>query len=193
MMKYHTFLAFSVLTSCLVASLIGWSIATGYVIIPVIAIPLGVIVILACRQHVDVILKDERVREIRSLAALRTLEIGIILGAIGAVILYSYVISYPLFPSINGRYLTYDDGTRSMEITMYKPGLPGNTDNIISSTKIPNIDAMNEVEAMEYSQFRRESFLDNERNGLVGMTLGFGVITLLILFGVFNLYYNRKY
>ena len=36
-------------------------------------------------------------------------------------------------------------------------------------------------------------FLDNERKGLIGMTLGFEVITLLALFGVFNLYYSRKY
>lgn len=192
-MKYLTFLLFSVLTACLVASLIGWSMATGYVIIPVFAIPLGVIVILACRQNVDLVLKDDRVREIHSLSALRTLEICIILGAIGAVILYSYVISDPLSPTINGRYLTNDDGTRSMEIMLYEPGFPGNPDHVIRSTTIHNVDAMDEFEAMEYCEFRRESFLDNERKGIVGMTLAFGTLSLLVLFGVFNLYYSRKF
>ncbi|NLV25576.1 MAG: hypothetical protein GXY48_00145 [Methanomicrobiales archaeon] len=52
---------------------------------------------------------------------------------------------------------------------------------------------MDEYEAMEYCQFRRESFQDNERKGTIGMTLGFSVVALLLLFGVFNLYYIRKY
>jgi|GEM_PF-558262 len=193
LMKYNTFLILSVLTSCLVASLIGWSIATGYLIIPVIAIPLGVMVILACRQNVDVVLRDDRIREIHSLAALRTLEIYVILGAICAVILYSYIISDPLFPTITGRSILNDNGTRSMEITMYEPGFPGNPEHIIRSTNIHNVDAMNEFEAMEYSEFRRESFLDNERKGLVGITLACGIISQLVLFGGFILYYSRKY
>lgn len=192
-MKYLTYLFLSVVTACLVASLIGWSIATGYLIVPVIVIPLGVIVILACRQHVDVILKDDRVREIHSLAALRTLEIWVILGVIGAVILYAYVISDPLAPTVTGKYNTNEDGTRSMEITMYQPEFPGSPSNLIRTTTIPNIDAMNEFEAMEYCQFRRESFQDNERKGIAGITLAGGIISLLILFGVFNLYYSRKY
>ncbi|PWR71686.1 DUF2178 domain-containing protein [Methanospirillum lacunae] len=192
-MKYQVFLIISAAVACLVASLIGWSMATGYLIIPVIAIPLGVIIVFACRQHVDIVLGDDRVREIRSLAALRTLEIFVILGAIGAVILYSFLISDPLSPTINGRYHPNGDGTRSMEITMYEPGFPGNHEHVIRSTTIPNIDAMNETEAIQYCGFRRESFLDNERKGLVGITLACGIISLLALFGVFNLYYSRKF
>lgn len=192
-MKYHIFLILWAVTACLVASLVGWAIATGNILIPVIAIPLGVIVVLALRQHVDVILQDDRTREIRSLAALRTLEVWIILGAIGAVILYSYVISDPLSPTITGRYIANDDGTRSMEITMYQPGFPGNPDPVVRSTVIPNVDAMDEFEAMKYCEFRRESFQDNERRGLAGITLALGVFSLLVLFGVFNLYYSRKY
>ncbi len=193
MMRYHTFLTLCVMTSCLVASLVGWSIATGTLLIPVIVIPLGVIVVLALRQHVDVILQDDRTREIRSIAALRTLEVWIILGAIGAVILCSYVISDPLSPTISGRYIANDDGTRSMEISVYTPGFPGNPEPVIRSTIIPDVDAMNEFEAMTYSEFRRESYQDNERRGLVGLTLAYGVLSLLVIFGVFNLYYRRKY
>lgn len=192
-MKYLTFLLLSVVTACLVASLIGWAMATGFLLIPVIAIPLGIIVILACRQHVDEVLRDDRTQEIRSLAALRTLELWIILGAIAAVVLYSYVISDPLSPVITGKYQTNENGTRSMEITVYQPGFPGSPEPVISSTTIRNVDAMNEYEAMEYCRFRRESFQDNERKGLVGMTLASEVVSLLVLFGVFNLYYSRKY
>lgn len=192
-MKYLVFLILSILTGCLVASLIGWAVAVGSLLIPIFAIPLGIIVILASRQHVDEILIDDRTQEIHSRAALRTLEIGIILGIIAAVILYSYVISEPLSPKITGTYKTDDKGVRSMEITVYQPGFIGNPDPVIHTTTIPDVDRMNEFEAMEYSQFRRESFQDNERKGLVGLTLAFGVISLLIIFGVFNLYYTRKY
>lgn len=192
-MKYHTYLILSGLTACIVASLIGWSIATGFLLLPVIAIPLGVIVILACRQHVDIILKDDRVREIRSLSALRTLEICIILGTIGAVILTSYILSEPLFPKIEGRYLTHENGTTSLEITLYRSGFPWGGREVAGSTLISNVNAMNEFEAMEYSRFKRESFQENERNGLIGMTLAFEVISLLTCFGIFNIYYGRKY
>jgi uncharacterized membrane protein len=192
-MKYLVFLILSILTGCLVASLIGWAVAVGSLLIPIFTIPLGIIVILASRQHVDEILIDDRTQEIHSRAALRTLEIGIILGIIAAVILYSYVISEPLSPKITGTYKTDDKGVRSMEITVYQPGFIGSPDPVIRTTTIPDVDRMNEFEAMEYSQFRRESFQDNERKGLVGLTLAFGVISLLIIFGVFYLYYTRKY
>lgn len=192
-MKYTTFLILSALTTGLVASLIGWSMATGYLIIPVIAIPLGIIIILGCRQHVDVILTDDRIREIRSLSALRTLEIGIILGLIGSVILSSYVISEPLAPEINGKYMTNENGTRSLQINLYEPGFLQESGHLVRSITIPNIDAMNEFEAMEYSRFRCESYQENEQKGLVGMTLALCVVSLLTIFGLFYLYYRRKY
>ena len=192
-MKYLTFFILSVLTASLVASLIGWSIATGYLFLILIAIPLGIIIILACRQHIDTIVMDDRTREIRSFAAHRALEIWVIFGVITAVILYASVISDPLSPKITGQYQTDDNGTRSMEITVYQSGLCGNPDSVIRSTTISEIDSMDEYEAMEYCQFRRESFRDNERKGTIGMTLGLSVAALLLLFGVFNLYYLRKY
>jgi uncharacterized membrane protein len=192
-MKYPVFLLVTFLTACLVASLIGWSISAGSFIVPLVAIPLGVIVFLSCRQHVDGIRKDERVVGIRSMAALRTLEVCIILGAIGAVILYSFVISDHLSPTITGRYITNESGVTSMLLTLYRPGDPQIPENIIRSTIIPDINSMDEYEATEFCQFRRESFQDNEQKGLVGMTLGSVILAMLIIFGVFNLYYSRKY
>ncbi len=76
-MKYLVFLILSILTGCRVASLIGWAVAVGSLLIPIFAIPLGIIVILASRQHVDEILIDGRTLEIHSRAALRTLGPGL--------------------------------------------------------------------------------------------------------------------
>ena len=192
-MKYLTYLACTFMTACLVAALIGWSMAAGNFLIPIIAIPLGLIVILACRQDVKEVIGDERVNKIRSRAALRTLEVLVILGAITSVILYSYMVSDPLVPTIKGRVFANEDGTSSMTINMYRPGSAEISENLIRSTTIKNIDAMNESEAMDYCQFRREGFLENERKGIAGMTIGGSVIALLTTFGAFYLYYDRKY
>ncbi|WP_321507220.1 DUF2178 domain-containing protein [uncultured Methanoregula sp.] len=192
-MKYLTYLAGTFLTACLVAALIGWSIAAGNFLIPIIAIPLGLIVILACRRNVKEVIGDERVNKIQSRAAFRTLEVLVILGAIMSVILYSYIVSDPLAPTIKGRVFTNDNGTSSMIINMYQPGSTETPENLTRSTTIKDINAMNESEAMDYCQFRREAFLENERKGIVGMTIGCSVFTLLVTFGAFYLYYNRKY
>lgn len=192
-MKFSTFLIISALTACLVSSLIGWSMATGILVIPLVAIPLGVIVILSSRQHVTEVLGDERVTRIHSMAALRTLEICIILGAIASTILYSFVISDQLSPTITGRYLTNETGTKSMVLTMYKPGAVQTPENIMKTTIIPDVNSMDEYEATDFCQYRRESFQENEQKGYVGITLGVSLVLMIAVFGAFNFFYSRRY
>lgn len=102
-MNRTAYLVCILLTSSLVAAMVGWSMAAGAVLVPVIAVPLGVIVILACRQQVKGIISDERSSRIRSKAALRTIEVLLILGVIGTVVFSSYAFSAPLAPTINGK------------------------------------------------------------------------------------------
>jgi uncharacterized membrane protein len=192
-MKHLTCLVCTLITACLVAAMVGWSMAAGNFMVPVLAIPLGIIVILACRQNVQEVIGDERMNKIRSRAALRTLEVVIIAGAITAVILYSYMISTSLAPAVSGRVYTNEDGTSSMIVNMYHPGSAELPENLIRSTTIQDINAMNESEAMDYCQFRREAFQENERKGIAGMTLGCTLAAMLLIFGAFYLYYDRKY
>lgn len=192
-MKRITYLLCTLLTASVVAAMAGWSMAAGNFIVPVIAIPLGVIVVLACRQNVTGVIADERTARIRSKAALRTLEVLVIAGTIATVILYSYVVSAPLAPSITGKVSTNADGTSSMTINLYRPGGPEQPENLIRSTTIKNINAMNESEAMDYCSYLRESYRENENRGLVGMTVGSMLVIILATFGAFYLYYNRKY
>jgi uncharacterized membrane protein len=192
-MKRLTYLACSLIVACMVAAMIGWSMAAGNFLVPVIVIPLGIIVILACRAQVDIVIADEREKRIRSKAALRTLEVVSIGGAIAAIILYSYVVSIPLAPIITGKLIINDDGTQSMTIAEYKPGSVPGLQTLVRSTTIKDLDAMNETEAMTYCTYVREGFSENENRGLVGMTLGFSLVALLVIFGAFYLYYNRKY
>jgi uncharacterized membrane protein len=192
-MKRLTYLACTLAVSVLVAAMIGWSMAAGNLLVPVIAIPLGTIVILACRRNVQEVICDERLNKVQSKAALRTLEVVVIAGAITAVILYSFIISDSLSPKVTGRLYTNENGTNSMTINLYKPGSPETPENLVRTTTIKNVNAMNESEAIDYCQFRREAFLENEQKGLAGMTLGFSLVALLVTFGAFYLYYDKKY
>jgi uncharacterized membrane protein len=192
-MKRITYLTCTLIVACMVAAMVGLSMAAGNLLVPVIVIPLGIIVVLACRAHVDTVIADERERRIRSKAALSTLEVIVIGGAIAAIILYSYVVSVPLAPIITGKLVVNEDGTQSITIAEYRPGSVPGPQNLVRSTTIKDLNAMNETEAMTYCTYVREGFSENERRGLAGMTLGFSLVALLAIFGVFYLYYNRKY
>jgi len=192
-MKRITYLTCTLLVACMVAAMVGGSMAAANFLIPVIAIPLGVIVVLACRAQVDPVIADEREKRIRSKAALRTLEVIVIGGAIAAVILYSYVVSIPLAPIITGKLFINDDGTQSMTIAEYKPGSVPGPQTLVRSTTIKDLNAMNETEAMTYCTYVREGFLKNESRGLAGMTIGYGLVAMLAIFGAFYLYYDKKY
>ncbi len=192
-MKRLTYLTCTLIVACMVAAMVGWSMAAGNFLVPVIAIPLGIIVVLACRAQVDVVIADEREKRIRSKAALRTLEVVVIGGAIVAIILYSFVVSIPLTPIITGKIFINADGTQSMTITEYKPGSVPGPQTLIRQTTIHNLNAMNESEAIAYCSYVREGFQENENRGLVGMTVGSVVVILLGTFGAFYLYYDKKY
>jgi len=192
-MKRFTYLVCSLIVACMVAAMVGWSMAAGNFLVPVIAIPLGIIVVLACRAHVDVVIADEREKRIRSKAALRTLEVVVIVGAIAAIILYSYVMSIPLAPIITGKLFINDDGTQSMTIAEYKPGSVPGPETLVRSTTIRDLNAMNETDAITYCTYVREGFSENENRGLAGMTIGICLLALLATFGAFYLYYDRKY
>ena len=192
-MKRLTYLTCSLIVACMVAAMVGWSMAAGNFLVPVIAIPLGIIVVLACRAQVDTVIADEREKRIRSKAALRTLEVVTIGGAIAAIILYSYVVSIPLAPIITGKLFIHDDGTQSMTIAEYKPGSVPGPQTLVRSTTIRDLGAMNETEAIAYCTYVREGFAENENRGLAGMTIGSGLLAMLAIFGAFYLYYDRKY
>jgi uncharacterized membrane protein len=149
--------------------------------------------VLACRAQVDTVIADEREKRIRSTAALRTLEVVTIGGAIAAIILYSYVVSIPLAPIITGKLSVNDDGTQSMAIAEYTPGSMPGPQTLVRSTTIRDLGAMNETEAIAYCTYVREGFAENENRGLAGMTIGSGLLAMLAIFGAFYLYYDRKY
>jgi len=192
-MKRFTSLICIFLVAVLVAAMIGWSIAAGNFLVPVIAIPLGVIVVLACRRNVEEVIADEREKKIYSQAALRTLEVAVIAGAIAAVILLSFTVSETLAPKITGSVYSSGNGTDSMVINLYKAGSPETPENLIRTVTIRDIHAMNEDEARVYCQFRNEAFQENEQKGLAGMTIAGILAALLVTYGAFYWYYNKKY
>jgi len=192
-MKRLTYLACTLIVASMVAAMVGWSMAAGNFLVPVLAIPLGIIVVLACRAQVGTVMADEREMRIRSKAALRTLEVVVIGGAIAAIILYSFLVSIPLAPIITGKLFLNDDGTQSMTISEYRPGSVPGPQTLVRSTTIPDLNAMNESQALTYCTYVREGFAGNESRGLAGMTIGGILVILLATFGAFYLYYEKKY
>jgi uncharacterized membrane protein len=192
-MNRATYLVCALLTSSLVAAMIGWSVAAGAVLVPVIAIPLGVVVILACRQQVRGVISDERTTRIRSKAALRTIEILLVLGVIGTAIFSSYAYSAPLAPTVNGKVTINEDGTRSMTITISRSGNPGMPGDVVRSITIRNMDAMNETEASAYAAFWQEGLRQYNESAITARTILYCLIVLVVTFGAFYLYYARKY
>ena len=192
-MNRGTYLVCALLTSSLVAAMVGWSFAAGALLVPIIAIPLGVVVILACRQQVKGVIADERTTRIRSKAALRTIEILLVLGVIGIAVFSSYAYSSPLAPTITGKVTNNEDGTRSMTITISRGGNPGMPGDEIRSITIRNIDAMNETEASAYATFWQEGLRQYNESAVTARTILYCLVTLIVTFGVFYLYYARKY
>jgi uncharacterized membrane protein len=192
-MNRTAYLVCIILTSSLVAAMVGWSVAAGAVLVPVIAVPLGVIVILACRQQVEGIISDERSNRIRYQASFRTVEVLLILGVIGTVVFSSYAFSAPLAPTINGKVTINEDGTRSMTMTISRGGDPGMPGDVIRSITIRNIDAMNETEASAYAAFWQEGLRQYNESAITARTILYCLIVLVVTFGAFYLYYARKY
>ncbi len=192
-MNRMTYLVCIILTSALVAAMVGWSVAAGAVLVPVIAIPLGVVVILACRQQVKGVISDERSNRIRFSAAFRTIEVLLVLGVIGTVVFSSYAFSTPLEPSITGKVVLNEDGTRSMTLTISGTGSLGMPGAVTRSITIRNMDSMNETEASAYAAFWQEGLRQYNESAVTARTILYCLIALVVTFGAFYLYYARKY
>lgn len=192
-MKRITYIVCILLTSALVAAMVGWSFAAGALLVPVIAIPLGVLVILACRQQVSAIMSDERTTRIRSKSALKTLEILLILGVIGTAIFASYAYSAPLAPRVAGKMTLNDDGTRSITLTLSRDSIAGLPGEVMRTLTIRDMDSMNETEARAYGLFWQEGLRQYEESAVIARTLLVCLAVLLITFGAFYWYYTRKY
>ncbi len=192
-MKRITYIICSLLTSALVAAMVGWSFAAGALLVPVIAVPLGVLVILACRQQVTAVMSDERTARIRSKAALKTLEILLILCVIGTAIFTSYAYSAPLAPMVTGKMTINDDGTRSMTLTLSRDGVAGMPEEVVRTLTIRDMDSMNETEARAYGLFWQEGLRQYEESAVIARTLLVCLGVLLVTFGAFSLYYTGKY
>lgn len=192
-MNRTTYLACILVTAALVAGMIGWSFAAGALIVPVIAVPLGVLVILACRQQVTAVISDERTARIRSRSALKTIEVLLILGVIGTIVFASFAYSAPLAPTVKGKMEINEDGTRSLTLTLSRDGIAGMPEGVVRTLTIPDVDSMNETEARAYGLFWQEGMRQYEESAVVAWTLLFCLSSLLITFGAFHLYYARKY
>jgi uncharacterized membrane protein len=177
----------------LVAVMVGWSIVAGLIYIPVIAIPLGIVAIYTCRKMVIHIIDDEREQRIRGDAAIRTLEVLFFTGLIVLAILLSYTISSSLAPHIAEHIITNEDKTRSMAITLHYSSPSEFANSSVRSFLIKNMEAISYEEAESYASFWQEGLRIYYDNAVSVRIIGYSLILLIVAFGIFYLYYRRKY
>ena len=80
-----------------------------------------------------------------------------------------------------------------MTIAEYKAGSVPGPENLVRSTTISDMNAMNDTEAIAYCSYAREGFRENETKGLAGTVIGCILAAMLATFGAFYLYYSKKY
>lgn len=191
-MKRLTYLFCALVIASITAAITGAAMVLGYIYVPLVAIPVGIILVLVCRKNVTEVIEDERIQRISGKAALRTLEILFILGAIAGSVLWSFI-GIGNSPAFVGQQSIDDSGMISETITMYKPGSEYTPQNAIKTISIRNKNAMNESEATAYCSFWRDDLWLYDFSGHAGFIIGICITALITCFGAFYLYYSRKY
>lgn len=192
-MKYTHYLVWMIGVAVLTAIMVGWSIVSGWIWIPLIIIPLSAVAWYSCRKIVSPILDDELNQRIQGEAALRTLEVLFFTGIIIISILFSLTISSAYIPKINGHIVTNDDSTRSMSVTIQYKDPMDNSHSALRSFIIRNMEQMTFQEAGSFATFWEEGVRSYHDYDLIGRIVGFLLIFLLLVYGSFYLFYRRKY
>jgi len=87
-MSVKTYRLWMLAITVVVAVLVGWSVTTGYALVPIPVFLAGAIIIYLLRRRVKALTEDERVHSIVNRTSRRTVEIIVILMAIaGATLL----------------------------------------------------------------------------------------------------------
>jgi len=86
-MSIKTYRLWMVVITMIVAALVGWSVTTGNVLVPIPTFLAGAIILYLCQRRVKAFTEDERVHSIVNQASRRTIEIVVIFMAIAGAIL----------------------------------------------------------------------------------------------------------
>ena len=86
-MSIKTYRLWMVVITVIVAALVGWSVTTGNVLVPIPTVVAGVIILYLCKRRVKAFTEDERLHGIVNQASRRTIEIVVIFMAIAGAIL----------------------------------------------------------------------------------------------------------
>lgn len=192
-MKYSHYLVWVIGIAILATLLVGWSIVSGSIWIPMIIIPLAAIVCYSGRKIVTPILDDELNQRIQGDAAMRTLEVLFVTGIIIISILFSFTVSSAYAPKVNGHIITNDDSTRSISVTIQYQNPLDISHSSLRSFIIKNMEDMTFQEAGSFASFWQEGLRSYHDYDLIVRIVGFLLIFLLLLYGSFYLYYRRKY
>jgi uncharacterized membrane protein len=192
-MKYIHYLVWVIGIAILVTMMVGWSIVSGLILIPVLIIPLAVLVIFSGRRMVSPIIDDELNQRIHGDAAMRTLEVLFITGIIIISILFSFTISSAYIPKVTEHIFTNNDSTRSMTVTIQYQNPLDTSHSSLRSFIIRNMETMTYQDAGSYATFWQDGLRSYYENNLITRIVGLLLVFLLVIYGSFYVYYRRKY
>lgn len=192
-MKYIHYLVWVLGIAILATLMVGWSIVSGSIWIPLIIIPLVAIAWYSGRKMVTPILDDELNQRIQGDAAMRTLEVLFVTGIIIISILFSFTVNSAYAPIVNGHIITNGDSTRSISVTIQYQNPLDISHSSLRSFIIKNMENMTFQEAGSFATFWQEGLRSYHDYDLIVRIVGFLLIFLLLVYGSFYLYYRRKY
>jgi uncharacterized membrane protein len=164
---------------------LGLGLTTGNPVISVLVVLCGIIATYLCHKRVTDVTSDDLSDMINGKAALKTLEVVIILLVIVFVGTTTFYWSGGYGTGMGGS----RTGTTVVDFTQYSPGV-----NVIYTDSYsfnPSQMTLDDLLALEKMYVDGHKFRDNPY--IIGASLGFAAIMLAFVFAAFSLYYNRKY
>ncbi|MDD4126356.1 MAG: DUF2178 domain-containing protein [Methanomicrobium sp.] len=178
----------AITASAAIAMIFG--LRAGSLITPIVIIAAGIIAAYLCYRRVDSVTTDDLTETINGKAALKAVEIMILISAVAFLCTTTFYYTGGWGSGMK----TYDDGSIYMSFMQFYPAA---NPVYMDSITIPNPDEMTDLERgralgeIEDMFVKGHNFRDYPL--VAGVTLGFVTIILTVLYASFSYYYNRKY
>ncbi|MGV8110339.1 DUF2178 domain-containing protein [Methanospirillum sp.] len=166
---------------------LGLGIAVGSLLIIALVVIIAIIVAFVFHRRINEVMTDDLSKAISGKAAIRTLEILTVLGAI--LFACTMMLYWGNGGGLGSGIHTFDNGSATVHFTVWYPGFHPMYDERLFIQDMDNIsgDELFSLERLFGLGYR-------VRDGPMFMGLAFGIMTILNagLFTAFSYYYNKK-
>lgn len=177
---------------CLLCIIIGlvivlfFGIASGNPVVPAIVILAGIALVWLCRRKVTDVLSDDLSDMINGRAAMKTIEVAIIIF----VIIFVGATTYYWCGGYGSGIRVSEDGSTVILFMQFYP-----SGNILYKDNYSLIDppAITIDDLLGIEELIVEGHKIRDYPYIIGAALGFAAVMLALVFSAFSLYYGRKY